>query len=218
MYQGYALMLAVRLSVCNYNAMAEAIPVITESVKRLEFSTLHLHDHLKIITGQDEESWQYYFRVNKVGRWPHGQITATTPGGQTTETYGFELHGCGIWTDRRQNPVQTQNYAFTPYYDGLIVGDFMFGKFDGATDRSRFDKPGQQISEIVHTPYRENALLQILGNAAAALSVKQIEGKLPLEDPTFKTKEVRETLKKLAAAELVSFIQKRTQLFELATP
>lgn len=151
--------------------MAETI---IETHRRLEFNTLFPGDSLTITTGVDTEAWNYGFTVLTNGYWPHGTLEATNPRGDRSEPVDFELHGCGRWTTRKQNPVQTQEIGFTPYYCGLIVGDFMWGRTEGQPNRISFDKPGQEISNIMRVPYRENRIVQILGKHAGAMSVKQV--------------------------------------------
>lgn len=115
---------------------------IIETTDRLEFDTLFPGDRLTITTGVDTSAWNYDFTVRTNGHWAHGALEATSPSGDRFGPIDFTLHGCGRWTTLNQNPVQTQEIGFTPYYDGLIVGSFMWGIVDGEIDRRAFNKPG----------------------------------------------------------------------------
>ncbi len=121
-----------------------------EPLRQLEFKTLQVGDVVTVVTGTEDQSWRYRFDVTDTStRWPDGTLTATKPDGDEIGPANFALHGCGQWTTRQQNPVQDQmGLAFTPYYDGLIVSHFMWGKLEGTEDRIVFDKQGQEISEI----------------------------------------------------------------------
>jgi hypothetical protein len=200
--------------------MAETI---IETHRRLEFNTLFPGDSLTITTGVDTEAWNYGFTVLTNGYWPHGTLEATNPRGDRSEPIDFELHGCGRWTTRKQNPVQTQEIGFTPYYHGLIVGDFMWGRTEGVPDWIRFDKPGQEISNIIRAPYRENRALRILGDHAGAMSVKQVLEVINGEEPKairdyaaeLSKSEVRSVLGNLVALGYVSLQKKNVQKFSL---
>lgn len=123
---------------------------IHDRIERLEFSSIQAGDLIKIATGTGEETWRYDFIVQNVNDlWPEGKLTATRPDGEEVGPVPFSLHGCGKWTTPEQNPVQTQSRAFTPYYDGLIVGLLLWGKSPASGERIIFDKPGQEISEII---------------------------------------------------------------------
>lgn len=155
--------------------------LLVETPDRLEFSIVSAGDLLTITTGQQSEAWRYGFEVQERQHlWPSGQLTATSPNGEEVGPLPFELHGCGRWTTQRQNPVQKQTgLAFTPYYEGLIVGSFLWGKQPGTTDRLVFDKPGQEISRITYTPYKENAMLGVLTAVSGSLTVAQVVEALP---------------------------------------
>ncbi len=117
--------------------------------ERVEFRDLTVGSILWVTAGQAEDAWQYCFKVEDVSdKWPDGQLTVINPDEEEVGTFPFSLHGCGRWTDRKQNPVQDQERAFTPYFDGLIVGSFLWGKHPDHQERLVFDKPGQEISHI----------------------------------------------------------------------
>ncbi|HEU4830695.1 MAG TPA: hypothetical protein VFS65_00810, partial [Candidatus Saccharimonadales bacterium] len=102
-----------------------------------------------LTTGTDADAWKYTFIVESLeDGWPTGILSATNPEGQETQPMAFSLHGCGKWTTRSQNPVQTQEKAFTPYYDGLIEGSFFWGAAPESRDRYSFDNPGQELTAI----------------------------------------------------------------------
>lgn len=105
-------------------------------------------DILRITTGQDEDAWRYEFLVTEASKWPTGVLTATAPDGTISEPISFELHGAGMWTDRKQNPVQTQARAFSSYYQHIYLKGFLVGRVAGEFDRIVFDKPGQEITQI----------------------------------------------------------------------
>ena len=129
--------------------MGETLPLEVEVLDKLELSSLKVGEVVEITTGMDEEAWQYTFTVENTGsQWPKGKLVATSPTGKPSQPVGFHFHGSGRWTDRSQNPVQTQDRGFTSYYDCLYRGEYMVGKFEGATDRSVFDKKGQEIAKI----------------------------------------------------------------------
>ena len=122
---------------------------LTKRIERLEFNVVKPGDVIHIITGVGDEAWVYDFTVTDTSaEWPAGTLKATTPNGTKVGPVPFALHGCGRWTSRRQNPVQDQERAFTPYFDGLMVGRFLLGKSPEAAERLVFDKTGQEISEI----------------------------------------------------------------------
>jgi hypothetical protein len=190
---------------------------LVSNVARLEFDVLRPGDHLQITTGRDDEAWKYDFAVELLEpKWPSGSLSATTPDGTAVDPLNFEMHGCGQYTTRRQNPVQQQmGIAFTPYYDGLITGSFLWGKFGGQIERSVFSNKGQEINQIIHTPLRENALLAELATAGA-LSIAQIADRVRLEQqPNLTKTALRETLTGLIKSGHISLLQKKVQLFEL---
>jgi len=192
------------------------VEILKENPNRLEFETLYPGDELVITTGLADEAYRYDFAVNSTaGRWPSGTLKETNPAGAVVGPFDFELHGCGDWTTRQQNPVQDQRIAFTPYYEGLIVGRFMWGKPPGAGDRLVFDRPGQKITEITHIPFRENTLLQYLGAQAGAATVKQIvEFTEELTHPLTE-RDVRATLAGLVQSGIVLAQKKKALQFAL---
>ncbi len=116
---------------------------------RLEFSDAKPGDTIHLVTGQGEEAWRYDFVVETIeGTWPTGVLYTTMPDGTVLPPTPFTLHGCGRWTNRNQNPVQTQERAFSPYYDGLVEGSYFWGVLPGTRDRYAFDKPGQEITSL----------------------------------------------------------------------
>ena len=131
------------------NASMNTLEAKEHRLDRLEFDTLREGDIVAITTGQDEAAWDYHFIVDTAGKWPLGRLDARTPDGEDLGEIQFRLDGCGRWTTPQQNPVQKQlGRAFTPYFDGLVVGTFLMGFFPGEDNRCIFDKPGQEISEI----------------------------------------------------------------------
>lgn len=193
-----------------------AAETLVENMQRLEFKVLCAGDTLDITTGRDDEAWKYNFLVKDAAYWPSGTLKEVNPDGETTGFFEFAMHGCGRWTDRRQNPVQTQERAFTPYYEGLIVGSFMWGKLEGAANRSSFDKRGQEISEITRTPYRENAVLQAMGSQIGPVSVRQIAELIQDAKPPIDERDLRTTLGGLAGTGLVSELRKKVLKYELS--
>lgn len=120
--------------------------------KRLEFSDVKMGDMIHITTGVGDQALHFDFLVeqpkDKDG-WPTGVLSARMPDGTELPAAEFSLHGCGQWTTRAQNPVQTQERAFTPYYDGLVVGSYFWGAQPTEQgDRIAFTEPGQEISAI----------------------------------------------------------------------
>jgi hypothetical protein len=190
--------------------------VIVDHVRRLEFDVVVPGDKLVVTTGKDDEAWQYDFEVNdKKVNWPMGMLSAINPDGQSAEPVPFAMHGCGRWTTPKENPVQEYwGRAFTPYYDGLIVGSFMWGRFEGQPDRHSFTAPGQEISDIARTPYRSNTLLQIL-DAGEPKAVKQIKESLVDYHLPIAEKDIRTTLKELLVAKRISILHRRVQLYQI---
>jgi hypothetical protein len=172
---------------------------------RLEFDRLHEGDQLQIVTGQGDEAWNYSFLVkNTEARWPVGSLSAINPDGTAEPYIGFALHGCVRHTTRSQNPVQTQRTALTPYYDGLVIGNFMWGKFEGEDDRAVFDKAGQEISQITRNPYRENAIIDLLGSHVGANTVRLMAYYIINENlPKITEKDIRQTARDLAELGIV---------------
>lgn len=190
---------------------------LVHDAERLEFDVLHQGDLLQITTGFDPDAWHYDFSVyNAVRHWPSGTLTVTNPSGEVTPAHEFSAHGCGRYTTQRQNPVQQQSgLAFNPYYDGLIVGSFLWGKFTGEPERTVFK---DEIRKLLHTPYRENSVLRALATEAGPLSVSDVvelvnegtEARYYIE----KT-DVRSTLHTLTNLGRVSLVQKKIQFFKL---
>lgn len=189
---------------------------LVENHYRIEFETLNPGDELTIKTGLEADTWNYDFKVENTEHWPTGKLKAMSPTGTVSEPMDFEIHGCGQWTNRRQNPVQTQELAFTPYYEGLIVGSFMWGRFVGDEDRVVFDAKGQEISSLSRTPYRENAILRALSEEDDALSVKQITEAIKGETPKIIDREVRLALSGLVKTGRVATYRRNVFLFKLA--
>ena len=190
--------------------------VLVERPDRLDFNVLYLGDKLSITTGHDTDAWIYGFDAKDVSRWPTGNLLAINPKGEESELVEFELHGCGRWTDRKQNPVQKQDRAFTPYYDGLIVGNFLWGRLVGQPNRVVFDKPDQEISAIARTPHRENAVLQAIANQVGPTSVRQIVELIEDTLPIIEERDVRLTLTRLISSGLVSQLRKKVLQYELS--
>lgn len=193
--------------------------VLTDTVQQLAFSSVLAGDLIGITTGTEDEAWLYEFTAEDTSHlWPSGQLRATTPSGEGIGPLPFELHGCGRWTTQRQNPVQKQTgLAFTPYYEGLIVGSFLWGKEPGAADRLVFDKPGQEISSITLTPFRENLLLGVLGEAGQPLTVSQIIEALPEASVSAELSPhyIRQLLAGLAMKGLIEHTRQKTHTFHL---
>jgi hypothetical protein len=126
--------------------MREKLQTVTE---RVELSKLKAGRVLRVVTGNGEAAWTYHFEVQQEGKWPVGQLRAFSPDGELSGEGKFMLHGSGIWTTRQQNPVQTQNRAFTPNFGDLQLGSFLLGSNpDNPAERLVFDKPGQQITYL----------------------------------------------------------------------
>jgi hypothetical protein len=122
---------------------------LTGPVQRFEFEDLKQGDLVHITTGIDNDAFRYEFQVEETSTlWPKGTLKEIKPDGSEVGPFPFSMHGCGHWTTRAQNPVQDQPRAFTPYYEGLIVGRFFWGAMPGDRERLTFDKPGQEISAI----------------------------------------------------------------------
>lgn len=197
--------------------------IITYDTQRLEFETLYTGDAIQITTGQDEAAWQYDFDVEQTKHWPEGTIIATSPLGEKSEPMKLALHGCGMWTNRRQNPVQTQERGFTPYFDGLLVGQFILGLPSGDRERIVMDRPGQEISKLNRVPYRENTIQQAVSEQQEPASVKQIMAKIEENLPEYSIeslkyqiseKDVRETLRTLIEQKRIQLLKGKIQRFE----
>ncbi|MCA9324723.1 hypothetical protein KDA23_01470 [Candidatus Saccharibacteria bacterium] len=189
------------------------MPEIADSKQRLEFDILHPGDRIDITTGEGEEAWHYDFQVDQAAYWPIGTFRAISPSGDEATANGFALHGCGRWTTRRENPVQSQERGFTPYYEGLIVGSFMLGKMSGEKDRAVFDR--QRIRGITHAPYRINQLFLALAANAGRTSVKQaVEFVRDAQQPMSEI-EIRATLRDLVKRGLAEEHKGRALTYEL---
>lgn len=121
---------------------------LPEILDHLEFSDLRDGDVIHMTIGSDDDAWALVFTVESADSWPTGVLSATAPDGSQPEPVRFTLHGCGRWTTRAQNPVQTQDRAFTPYYDGLVEGSYLWGVRTEEPGRIAFDNPGQEITAI----------------------------------------------------------------------
>jgi hypothetical protein len=123
-------------------------------VEHLALADLKADDLLRITTGSGEEAYQYNFFVEQAGQWPTGLLEEVKPDGSRSEPLRFTLQGAGSWTDRHQNPVQTQQTAFTSYFVSIYIGGFMVGSdpSDSTVNRIIFDKPGQGITGIELNP------------------------------------------------------------------
>lgn len=122
---------------------------LTERIERLEFKAVHSGDVIHITTGVGDEAWGYDFEVTGASTiWLDGTLRATNPDGMEVGPAPFALHGCGRWTDRRQNPVQVQETAFTPVYGRLVLGLFLYGKDPATGGLFTFGNPGQEITRL----------------------------------------------------------------------
>ena len=105
--------------------MAETHESASRRIERLELEGLGVGDIVRITTGVGEEAYQYRFAVEEAGRWPLGQFEETRPDGTSVGPFPMLIHGSGRWTTRQQNPVQSQEHAFTSYFDSLSPGGFL---------------------------------------------------------------------------------------------
>ncbi len=119
--------------------------------ERIELNTIAPGDILRITTGIGESAFRYTFVAETQGAWPRGQLEELRPDGSIVGPFRVALQGSGRWTTRQQNPVQIQDRAFTSYFDSVSRGDcLVVGDPDGYTgERLIFDKPGQQITDVV---------------------------------------------------------------------
>ncbi len=123
---------------------------VCNPIDRLELKDLCVGDRLCITTGTGEDMFTYDFMVSVSGKWPQGLFHEIRPDGTIAGPMEMSLHGSGIYTDRKQNPVQQQARAITSYFDSLKLGDFLIAAAPGANigERLIFDMPGQEISGI----------------------------------------------------------------------
>ncbi len=123
---------------------------LSDTIERIELGELIIGEVVQITTGVGENAFMYIFDVEEPGNWPKGQLSETRPDGATSGPSPVVLHGSGRWTTRQQNPVQTQERAFTSYFDSVSLGEFLVEAETDAKigDRLIFDKPGQEISKI----------------------------------------------------------------------
>lgn len=121
----------------------------SDRIERLALQELNAGDVLVIMTGDDKEGFTYTFAVEEPGRWPVGHMQEVDPAGTITGTGTFMLQGSGVWTNRRQNPVQSQERAFTSDFCDLSLGTYLVGSApNNPALRSVFDNPNQAICEI----------------------------------------------------------------------
>lgn len=135
--------------------MNEKLESRGEEVDRLELGGLAVGDVVHITTGRDEGAFHYEFEVEHIGEWPEGLLKETRPDGSTVGPAPILVHGSGEWTDRSQNPVQKQDRALTIAFGSLIKGKFLvtaIPSVGSAGQRLVFDKNGQEITTISHTP------------------------------------------------------------------
>ena len=122
---------------------------LTKVVERVVLSELQAGDVVKIVTGVDESAFTYTFTVQEPGNWPTGHLVETDSNDVVTASGSFTVQGSGLWTTRSQNPVQTQERAFTSSFDSLTLGMYMVGSApDTPAERIVFDNPGQEISFV----------------------------------------------------------------------
>ena len=123
---------------------------MSERIERLELESLQVGDVVNIITGTGEEAFHYEMSIQQAGTWPTVLFKEIRPDGSEVGPFPVEVHGSGLWTSRRQNPVQDQERAFTSYWGSLSIGCFMAIKNpkDPLGKRLIFDKPGQEITDI----------------------------------------------------------------------
>lgn len=131
--------------------MGEILP---DKIERLGLDELKEGDTVAIATGIGEEEFMYVFVVEKPGQWPEGQLEEIRPDGMRVGPRPFQVHGSGRWTTMEENPVQKEMRAFTSYFDSINLGSFLViadpeASTDGGVGRLVFDKPGQEISNIV---------------------------------------------------------------------
>lgn len=120
-----------------------------ERIEEIRLDELRAGDVLSITTGVGSEAFLYDFTVLKTGNWPVGYFQETDPSGSVTGSDVFMLQGSGIWTTRQQNPVQTQETAFSSSFDSLAIGSFMVASSpESPAERFVFDSRGQEISSI----------------------------------------------------------------------
>jgi hypothetical protein len=140
--------------------MGERVATNPETLDRIPLQDIIVGDVVAITTGEGAEAWQYELTVDDTTtQWPKGTLRTTRPDGQTLGPIAFAIHGCGNWTTREQNPVQTQlGTAFTSYFDSLYLGGFLVGHFEGQEERAVFDQPRQEVSHLTinRHGHREN--------------------------------------------------------------
>ncbi len=93
-----------------------------EKIETWPLRRLKVGDILHVIASQDDETYLYDFLVEEPGLWPLGILAETKPDGTILGPEPAYIHGCGHWTDRRQNPVQKQEKAFTPAFGCVALG------------------------------------------------------------------------------------------------
>ncbi len=121
--------------------------VSSPEVSKIVLKYLRAGDVLHIQTGKGSEAHRYTFLVSNEGEWPVCLFTLTKDG-SVIGPAPMELHGSGFWTTRRQNPVQTQERAFTSCWEMISLGEFLVTRPAEGGDRMVFDKPGQEIISL----------------------------------------------------------------------
>lgn len=117
--------------------MPKSSPI--SSADYLSLETLRRGDVLHILTEGDGQAYSYSFTVADRGEAPLGTLVETLPEGTPGPDANFRLEGAGNWTDRDQNPVQTQSRAFTPAWGEVYVGGLLFGTLADAEPRERLN-------------------------------------------------------------------------------
>ncbi len=82
-------------------------------------------------------------------------------------------------------------------------------------DRVIFDKHGQEISEIAHTPYRENAVLQALGDHVGTMSVREMVELTADSSPQLQERDIRKNTAGLVKSGHVSQLRKKVIRYKL---
>lgn len=93
--------------------------------EKLELNSVRRGQTIRVRAGEDTEAYIYDFEVLEPGQRPKCSFMQTAPSGELVGPFVTYIEGTGIWTNRRQNPVQSQREAITISWGAMYIGSFV---------------------------------------------------------------------------------------------
>lgn len=94
------------------------------SVEPLEIGSLRAGDLVKITAEDDRDTYRYFLWVEKAGELATAQFVQTVGGSEPIGPMPIKVVGSGMWTDRRDNPVQRERIAMSIDDEFIHPGDY----------------------------------------------------------------------------------------------